>query len=62
MTEDEALELKFLRYFYDVASDAMGPADDDIYYMIKSDFKAVYSCALPSGYYDADEEEEEEGE
>lgn len=48
----QATELEFLQYFYDKASDAMGPADDDIYDMIKQDFMEKYDCTLPEGYSD----------
>jgi hypothetical protein len=39
-------ELEFLRYFYDAAGDAFGPADSDIYQMIKDN----YAGELPEGY------------
>lgn len=39
-------ELAFLRYFYAAAGDAFGPADSDIYQMIKDN----YDGELPEGY------------
>jgi hypothetical protein len=39
-------ELEFLRYFYDAAGEAFGPADSDIYAMIKENYDGV----LPEGY------------
>jgi len=49
LTEEE-LELEFLRFFYDAAGEAFGPADADIYYMIKEDFQVETGYALPEGY------------
>jgi hypothetical protein len=43
---NEYKELAFLRYFYDCAYDAMGPAVDDVYQMIKEQ----YEGELPEGY------------
>ena len=43
-------ELMFLRYFYEVASDAMGPADMDIYDAIKQSFLDNHGY-LPVGYF-----------
>lgn len=43
------LELKFLRYFYNEASDYMGPSDGDIYHYITKHFYGDHK-KLPSGY------------
>lgn len=54
---DESEELKFLRFFYQEAADAMGPADADIYYMIKQAYEDGGGI-LPKEYkVDYDEEE-----
>lgn len=50
--DDEKLELEFLRYFYERAGEAMGPADWDVYYSIKEDFKKFKKLPLPKGYGD----------
>lgn len=50
-------EVVFLRYFYEVAKDAMGPASDDIYQMIKEDYIKTHKV-LPEGYGLEEEEEE----
>lgn len=42
-------ELAFLRYFYDVADNAIGPASDDVYEMIKDEFLDREGY-LPDGY------------
>lgn len=52
-------ELMYLRYFYSRASDSMGPADDDIYRMIKEEWLED-GRELPEGY-EIEEEEEEDG-
>ncbi len=36
MTPDQQNELEFLRYFYDAAENAFGPASEDIYDNIKT--------------------------
>lgn len=54
----DTLELKFLRYFYDVAGQSMGPSDGDIYWMIQQDFKKKFG-GLPDGY-DVEAEEAED--
>lgn len=51
MTEEEKRELKFLRYFYDEASNGMGPASGDIYRMIKAEYQRR-GHKLPKGYED----------
>lgn len=43
-------ELKFLRYFYDRAGEAFGPADYEIYEMIKEDYVEKTGNELPEGY------------
>lgn len=47
----DAEELRFLRFFYRTASNAMGPADSDIYDMIKEDFTERTGVAVPPAYY-----------
>jgi hypothetical protein len=51
--EDKLLELRnaerelaFLRYFYDAAGEAFGPADLDVYASIRDD----YEGEIPEGY------------
>ena len=46
----EDTELEFLRFFYDKAGDAFGPADADVYQGIKDDFVASTGKALPESY------------
>lgn len=43
-------ELDFLRYFYSVAGDSMGPADADIYNYIKQDYTRTYEREVPKAY------------
>lgn len=43
------LELKFLRHFYNEASDYMGPSDGDIYHYITKRFYQDHK-KLPHGY------------
>lgn len=50
MSDQEQLELEFLRYFYKRAREAMGPADDDIYDMIKMDYVHAEGGILPEDY------------
>lgn len=50
MTDSENQELEFLRYFYERARYAMGPADDDIYDMIKQDYVQAEGGVLPEDY------------
>lgn len=59
--EDQNKELEWLRYFYDVARHPFGPADSDIYQMIKDDFVAG-GGVLPEAYQPEIEEEELEEE
>lgn len=59
MTPDEWNEVKFLRYFYEVASYAMGPADGDIYDGIKADFLKKHGY-LPKSYEMSGHDENEE--
>lgn len=47
-------ELKFLRFFYQEAQNGMGPASDDIYWMIKDAWTDAGN-ALPEGYGVEDE-------
>ena len=46
-------ELDFLRYFYEAAGDAFGPADSDVYRSINEDYEGV----VPKGYSEDDVEE-----
>lgn len=48
-------ELKWLRFFYNHASYAMGPADGDIYLMIKEDYLET-GGTLPKEYQEPIEE------
>lgn len=59
--EDQNTELEWLRYFYDAASGPFGPADSDIYQMIKDDFVAG-GGVLPEAYQPEVEDEEFEDE
>lgn len=59
--EELRAELEFLRFFYSEARYAMGPADSDIYDMIKEDF-VKGGGVLPKDYALEEEEGEEEGE
>lgn len=54
-------ELKFLRYFYEEASNYMGPADCEIYDEIARNYIGEGN-KLPDGYerFEEDEPEEEE--
>lgn len=45
-------ELEFLRYFYEEAYDAFGPAVDDIYADIKERYVKETGNKLPQGYND----------
>lgn len=49
MTTDEQNELEFLRYFYAHADEGMGPASDDIYDMIKQNWRDD-GHVIPVGY------------
>lgn len=51
MTENQELELEFLRFFYANVDNALGPASDDIYDYLKQDFlRENPGKRLPSGY------------
>ena len=52
-----ATELEYLRYFYNIAD--FGPADEDIRYMIKQQFKDDTGMELPIGYSDDWDDEED---
>lgn len=55
-------ELDFLRFFFDAAGSAFGPADSDIYFMIAEDWMKKTGKALPSKYsYDYGDEDQDEG-
>lgn len=49
-------ELEWLRYFYAHAKNGMGPADDDIYQMIKDSY-VEDGGVLPKEYITNEEEE-----
>lgn len=51
MTKKELQELNWLRYFYGQARHGMGPADSDIYSMIKENYVASGNT-LPIEYRD----------
>ena len=51
MTKKEKLELDWLRYFYDHARFCMGPADSELYSMIKDDY-VHQGNILPDQYKD----------
>ena len=44
------IELEFLRYFYSAAGDAFGPADSEVYDIIKENFVEDTGLQLPEGY------------
>lgn len=44
-----ASELEFLRFFYDAAGNAFGPAESDVYQGIMNDFEA-HGERVPEGY------------
>ena len=46
MTDEEKIELEYLRYFFDKAD--FGPADDDVRYIIREG----YTGTIPKGYGD----------
>ncbi len=46
----QGTEIEFLRFFYGAASDAFGPADDDIYRMIGEEFEQETGKKVPKGY------------
>lgn len=55
----DAEVLVFLKFFYDEADNAMGPASDDIYYMIAEDFRET-GKVLPGAFDPRRYDEEEE--
>lgn len=52
-------EVLFLRFFFDKAGRAMGPADHDIYCMIMEDFELRYGQQVPAKYREGYLTEEE---
>jgi hypothetical protein len=57
MTEEEKLELEYLRYFYHAVQPSLGPADWDIMVMITKDYVRS-GRTLPVEYkLEADDEE-----
>ena len=58
MPEEEIeLELEFLRFFYDKAGEAFGPADSDVYHAIIKDFEQLRGVSVPKAYRQDEEEE-----
>ena len=49
----KATELEYLQYFYSAAD--FGPADSDVRYIIKEQFKEQTGKELPEGYGEDDE-------
>lgn len=49
MTKQERLELEFLRFFYDEVSSVIGPASDDVYYLMKKEYEEE-GFELPEDY------------
>jgi hypothetical protein len=54
----ESTELEFLRFFYAHVDNALGPASDDIYDMLKDQFVRSTGKDLPGGYGRSWDEEE----
>lgn len=46
----EASEIAFLRYFYEAAGEAFGPADHDIYCGIMEAFEESTQMLVPEAY------------
>jgi hypothetical protein len=49
MTEQEKLELEYLRHFYSEVDVALGPASDDVYMGIKENYESEGN-ELPEDY------------
>lgn len=49
MTKDESNELEFLRFFYSEIEAAIGPASDDVYYLLKKEWEEEGN-ELPEDY------------
>ena len=60
IVDNSEAELKFLRYVYSRAYDALGPGAGDVYYYIRKEYKEK-NDVLPPGYFDEDELEEMNG-
>ena len=43
-------DLDFLRFFYDQAGDAFGPADEDVYQCINENYKLHTGKSVPADY------------
>ena len=54
MTDQEKLELAYLRYFYGAIERYMGPGADDVYYSIQKDYVNTTGEVLPDGYSEGD--------
>lgn len=57
MTEAERQELEYLRYFHDEVDSALGPASDDVYFMIQEEYVERTGNSVPSKYNMLDEED-----
>lgn len=57
MDAPEFNELDFLRFFYDAAGDAFGPADSDIYNSIRQDWEQQTGQKNPAEYHGRADEE-----
>mgnify|MGYP001584974499 CR=1 FL=1 len=60
MDAPEFNELEFLRFFYRKAGDAFGPADSDIYHMIREEWEEKTGQTNPEEYHGAEAEDDEE--
>lgn len=49
-TQEVQDELIFLRYFFDAAGDAFGPADHDVYCYIMQEYENTTGRAVPKPY------------
>lgn len=57
MDAPEFNELDFLRFFYDKAGDAFGPADSDIYHGIREEWERKTGQTNPPEYHGREDEE-----
>lgn len=61
---DDSDELAFLRFFFEAAGDAFGPADHDIYRLIMESYEDRSGKKVPADYrvgYLSHEDDYEEG-
>jgi len=49
VTTQDIIELEWLRYFYDRVGEALGPASDDVYYLLKEEYQNE-GWELPEAY------------